>query len=92
MLDEDFRALDCGDEVAGLRKILATGTSADIQIAVFREAEQRLPAIAAMGFEDALVASRDDQLGELRCQKALELPHPLQLTAGCPSGGRGCDR
>ena len=41
MLDDDIRALGCGEEVAGLRKILATGTSADIQIAVFHEAEQR---------------------------------------------------
>jgi glutamate---cysteine ligase / carboxylate-amine ligase len=41
MLDEDLRALDCGEEVAGLRRILSTGTSADIQIAVFREAEER---------------------------------------------------
>jgi len=41
MLDEDLSVLGCGEEVAGLRKILATGTSADIQIAVFREAEQR---------------------------------------------------
>lgn len=41
MLDEDTRALGCGEEIAGLRKILATGTSADMQIALFREAEQR---------------------------------------------------
>ncbi|HXY89053.1 MAG TPA: carboxylate-amine ligase [Xanthobacteraceae bacterium] len=40
-LEEDIVALDCGREVAGLRNILATGTSADIQIAVFREAEAR---------------------------------------------------
>jgi len=41
MLDEDIRALGCAEEVAGVRKILSTGTSADIQIAVYREAEQR---------------------------------------------------
>jgi len=41
MLKGDLRALGCAEEVAGLRKILATGTSADMQIAVFREAEQR---------------------------------------------------
>ena len=40
-LAEDIRALGCEDAVAGARSILKQGTSADIQIAVFREAEQR---------------------------------------------------
>ena len=40
-LDEDMRALGCENEVAGARSILKQGTSADIQIAVFRETEHR---------------------------------------------------
>jgi carboxylate-amine ligase len=41
MLDDDMRALGCDQEIASLRRILTTGTSADMQIAVFREAEER---------------------------------------------------
>lgn len=41
LLAPDIAELGCAAEIAGLRKILSTGTSADIQIAVFREAEQR---------------------------------------------------
>lgn len=41
MLADDIGALDCADEIAQVRNILSTGTSADMQIAVFREAEQR---------------------------------------------------
>jgi carboxylate-amine ligase len=40
-LADDIAELGCAAEIAGVRKILSTGTSADIQIAVFREAEQR---------------------------------------------------
>ena len=40
-LAEDMRALGCENEAAGARSILKQGTSADIQIAVFREAEHR---------------------------------------------------
>ena len=41
LLEEDIGELDCGAEIANARKIMSTGTSADMQIAVFREAEQR---------------------------------------------------
>lgn len=41
LLADDIDALGCAAEIAGVRKILSTGTSADIQIAVFREAENR---------------------------------------------------
>jgi carboxylate-amine ligase len=41
LLEEDIAALNCAGEIAHVRKILSTGTSADIQIAVYREAEQR---------------------------------------------------
>jgi len=41
MLEDDVAALGCAKEIAHARKILSTGTSADIQIAVYREAEQR---------------------------------------------------
>lgn len=41
MLEDDIGELNCAKEIADVRKILTTGTSADMQIAVFREAEQR---------------------------------------------------
>lgn len=41
LLQDDIGELQCEDEIAHARKILSTGTSADMQIAVFREAEQR---------------------------------------------------
>ena len=41
LLEEDIGELDCAAEIANARKIMSTGTSADMQIAVFREAEQR---------------------------------------------------
>jgi carboxylate-amine ligase len=41
MVSEDARELGCEQEVAGARSILSRGTSADLQIAIFREAEQR---------------------------------------------------
>ncbi|HVT56038.1 MAG TPA: carboxylate-amine ligase [Xanthobacteraceae bacterium] len=41
LLQDDIGELRCEDEIAHVRKILSTGTSADMQIAVFREAEQR---------------------------------------------------
>lgn len=41
MIEEDIGELNCAAEIAQVRKILSTGTSADMQIAVFREAEQR---------------------------------------------------
>ena len=40
-LEDDIGELNCAKEIADVRKILTTGTSADMQIAVFREAEQR---------------------------------------------------
>jgi carboxylate-amine ligase len=40
-LREDARALGCEQEVASARAILKQGTSADVQIAVYREAEHR---------------------------------------------------
>jgi carboxylate-amine ligase len=40
-ISEDARALGCETEIAGAREILKQGTSADIQIAVYREAEHR---------------------------------------------------
>jgi carboxylate-amine ligase len=41
ILEDDIGELNCAKEIADVRKILTTGTSADMQIAVFREAEQR---------------------------------------------------
>jgi carboxylate-amine ligase len=41
LIEEDIGELNCGHEIENVRKILSTGTSADMQIAVFREAEQR---------------------------------------------------
>jgi carboxylate-amine ligase len=41
MIEEDIGELNCANEIANVRKILSVGTSADMQIAVFREAEQR---------------------------------------------------
>lgn len=41
MLEDDIGELNCAKEIADVRKILTIGTSADMQIAVFREAEQR---------------------------------------------------
>ena len=41
ILEDDIGELNCAKEIANVRKILTTGTSADMQIAVFREAEQR---------------------------------------------------
>jgi carboxylate-amine ligase len=40
-VEEDARALGCADEAASARSILKQGTSADVQIAVYRSAEQR---------------------------------------------------
>jgi carboxylate-amine ligase len=40
-LADDARALGCENELASARSILQQGTSADIQVAVFREAEHR---------------------------------------------------
>jgi carboxylate-amine ligase len=40
-LQEDAGALGCQQEVASVRAILKQGTSADVQIAVYREAEHR---------------------------------------------------
>lgn len=41
MVGDDARELGCEQEVAGARSILSRGTSADLQIAIFHEAEQR---------------------------------------------------
>lgn len=41
MIEDDIGELNCAKEIADVRKILTTGTSADMQLAVFREAEQR---------------------------------------------------
>jgi glutamate---cysteine ligase / carboxylate-amine ligase len=41
MLEEDIDELNCGHEIEHVRNILTAGTSADMQIALFREAEQR---------------------------------------------------
>lgn len=41
ILEDDIGELNCAKEIADVRKILTIGTSADMQIAVFREAEQR---------------------------------------------------
>ena len=41
MVADDARELGCEQEVAGARSILARGTSADLQIAIFQEANQR---------------------------------------------------
>jgi carboxylate-amine ligase len=41
MIEDDIAELKCEREIANVRKILSVGTSADMQIAVFREAEQR---------------------------------------------------
>jgi len=41
LVRDDARELGCEQEVAGARSILARGTSADLQIAIFHEAEQR---------------------------------------------------
>jgi hypothetical protein len=35
--------------------------------------------VAAVAFEDVLLAARDDHLGQLRRQKPLEAPHALQF-------------
>jgi glutamate---cysteine ligase / carboxylate-amine ligase len=40
-LADDARALGCEDELTSVRSILQQGTSADMQVAVYREAEHR---------------------------------------------------
>jgi carboxylate-amine ligase len=41
MVAEDARELGCEEEVKGARAILSRGTSADLQLAIYHEAEQR---------------------------------------------------
>jgi carboxylate-amine ligase len=41
MLADDARELGCSEDIAAARAILSRGTSADMQIAIYREAEQR---------------------------------------------------